>query len=62
MLDTVETGRVTLLCPGCKKPTQAVEEQAVGYPFWPVLVHECECGYIITESERDVVTNKKENP
>lgn len=43
----------TILCPGCLQGTNAAIEQNMGE--WPMYVHLCECGYLIMESEWDVL-------
>lgn len=46
----------TIKCPNCEKHTEATVEHTA--PFWS-YVHECECGYIITESEWEKVESIK---
>jgi hypothetical protein len=42
-------------CPECKTVQEAKHDATVGWPYFAVLVHECKCGFIIGESEWEVV-------
>jgi C4-type Zn-finger protein len=42
-------------CPECKKIQEAKHEATTGWPYFSILVHECACGFIIGESEWEVV-------
>jgi hypothetical protein len=41
---------VRLVCPGCEEETAASVDFFEGDP-WPIFAHQCQCGYLITESE-----------
>jgi hypothetical protein len=43
-------------CPQCSK-TQSAQVHFERWMPFPVYVHDCECGYTITESDWDVVPN-----
>ena len=42
-----------IVCPNCERIQEATVTFDESMPF-PSYVHECECGYIITESEWEV--------
>ena len=45
-------------CPYCRKVQDARVERAVGWPYFLVMVHKCECGDYIGESEWETVGDK----
>lgn len=51
MLATRQVRTEAIRCPSCKAIETANVEQSLGWPYYLVFVHECRCGYIITESE-----------
>jgi len=41
-------------CPACGELQAGDVTWEPGHP-WPTYIHECDCGYVITESEWEVV-------
>lgn len=48
------TWHETIRCPKCGEIEKATVEHQPSDP-WPIYVHKCICGYIITESEWEKV-------
>jgi len=49
--------KVNIRCPLCQRIQPAQVVLYDGDPY-PTYIHECECGYIITESEWDEVSDE----
>jgi len=45
---TTSTHEERIICPKCEQEQAATVEEMWPFPF---LVHRCECGYVIMESE-----------